>query len=197
MHLLCNVSPEPLPFLCDWNFVSIKEPQIPTSLSPKPIMSLSCWKHCTGSALPSHALKLKTDIFRAGYWFSLQLPLSQLPILFSVCEPHSTSLSSQHVACSLSSLWTYGFTVPFALPHLSALSMDVTFSKKLFLASYVWVKCLYKLEMLLLTNIGKTQIRVAYTNRSLFFLHNKKCECRHLPVWFRKCIISGALYWWV
>lgn len=73
--------------------------------------------------------------------------------------------------------------------------MDVTFSKKLFLASYVWVRCLYKLEMLLLTNIGKTHIRVAYTNRSLFFLHNKKCECRHLPVLFRKCIISGALYW--
>lgn len=141
--------------------------------------------------------KLKTDILRTGYWFSLQLPLSQLPILFSVCEPRPTSLSSPHVAWSLSSLWIYEFTVPFARPHLSALSMDVTFSKKLFLASYVWVRCLYKLEMLLLTNIGKTQIRVAYTNRSLFFLHNKKCECRHLPVWFRKCIISGALYWWV
>lgn len=168
-----------------------KEPNFPPLCPPKPIMSLSCWKHCSGSALPSHALKLKTDIFRTGYWFSLQLYLSQLPILFSA------SFSSPHVACSLSSLGIYGFTVPFALPHLSALSMDVTFSEKLFLASYVWVKCLHKLEMLLLTKIGKTQIRVAYTNRNLFSLHNKKCERRHLPVWFRTCIMSGALYWWV
>lgn len=102
-HCCATYPLNPLPILRDCSSVSTKEP-LPISSSPKPVMSLSCLKHCSDSALPSCALKLQTNISRTGYCFSLQ-PLSYCCPSCSQSFSHTQLLSISQMHFSSSSLW--------------------------------------------------------------------------------------------